>query len=774
MKIKIRSLLLIPLIMYSCNSVKEYPNDAREYDQQIIEQLRSFNKLYGSVKYFHPSDEAAELDWDAFSVYGVDKILKSNSADFECLTKELFMPIAPSLEIINNKGRQSKAVTGTIRNKRQDIYWQHLGNGNFKSDGPYKSLRVNRPRLVYPDYLNSQSLSLQINTRIFPGSYKILVTSKNVFRDSYFRGEVDLSLEDINGKFHYDGYQWLDTESFEEKGVYFDVLDTIKSVNINIVPKGRGRLIINDIEVVKINNYLNTTVWSKALDSVIINQNKDYDDVSNYAVALKNSSEFPAGSKIIVESQTSSLRDSALFDKHLTFGDYIEVRLSENLICIIPTVLQGDKKSTKPKTDIKKLSRLIDHLESISNSYNDLKSSKSLVIGNIINVWNVIRYFFPNYESIEGDWEYHFNQTISELIKSNDNPDFKSVLGKLLAKLNDSHVEIIERGYEDFYHPGIIVEPVDGKYIITKSVRRLSHLIGSQIISVDGNQIDSLVNEELALISYGAENFGIDAALNNILKRPTKKSLFVEIKSEQDQIQSELLFTELSDFKFFQLKAKTSGTSRHISDETFYLDLTTLDSAEFTQILPKLQDYSSIIIDLRGYPVIEGNYVEKFIGHFSNVKPVRDWLYIPQVLLPDDIYDKANYKGSQWEVLPMSPYLDSDIFFLIDHNAISYAESIVGYFEPLKNVTLIGSPTAGANGSALTYSLPGGYSYKYTGSRVVKHDGSRLHGIGFLPDVEVRPTIQGIIEGRDEVLEKAIELASANAKANEVGKENKD
>ena len=38
-------------------------------------------------------------------------------------------------------------------------------------------------------------------------------------------------------------------------------------------------------------------------------------------------------------------------------------------------------------------------------------------------------------------------------------------------------------------------------------------------------------------------------------------------------------------------------------------------------------------------------------------------------------------------------------------------------------------------------------------------DGSRFHGIGFLPDVEVRPTIQGIIEGRDEVLERAIELA---------------
>lgn len=51
-----------------------------------------------------------------------------------------------------------------------------------------------------------------------------------------------------------------------------------------------------------------------------------------------------------------------------------------------------------------------------------------------------------------------------------------------------------------------------------------------------------------------------------------------------------------------------------------------------------------------------------------------------------------------------------------------------------------------------------------------KHDDSHLHGIGFLSDVEVRPTIKGIIEGRDEVLEKAIELASANASASDARK----
>ena len=54
--------------------------------------------------------------------------------------------------------------------------------------------------------------------------------------------------------------------------------------------------------------------------------------------------------------------------------------------------------------------------------------------------------------------------------------------------------------------------------------------------------------------------------------------------------------------------------------------------------------------------------------------------------------------------------------------------------------------------------------------RVLKHDGSRLHGIGFLPDVYVERTIEGVRTGRDEFLEKAIELAKQeHRKANIYG-----
>jgi C-terminal processing protease CtpA/Prc len=77
--------------------------------------------------------------------------------------------------------------------------------------------------------------------------------------------------------------------------------------------------------------------------------------------------------------------------------------------------------------------------------------------------------------------------------------------------------------------------------------------------------------------------------------------------------------------------------------------------------------------------------------------------------------------------------------------------------------TIVGSATAGANGNVVTFPVPGGFTIRFTGMRVTRHDGrSRHHGVGITPDVEVQPTLAGIAAGRDEVLQRALELVRAH------------
>ena len=71
---------------------------------------------------------------------------------------------------------------------------------------------------------------------------------------------------------------------------------------------------------------------------------------------------------------------------------------------------------------------------------------------------------------------------------------------------------------------------------------------------------------------------------------------------------------------------------------------------------------------------------------------------------------------------------------------------------------VVGSTTAGADGNVSSIVLPGNISTIITGLGVYYPDGRETQRVGIVPDVEVKPTIQGIKEGRDEVLEKAVQL----------------
>jgi C-terminal processing protease CtpA/Prc len=94
---------------------------------------------------------------------------------------------------------------------------------------------------------------------------------------------------------------------------------------------------------------------------------------------------------------------------------------------------------------------------------------------------------------------------------------------------------------------------------------------------------------------------------------------------------------------------------------------------------------------------------------------------------------------------------------LIDERAISQAEHTGLFFEAANGTKFIGSHTAGANGDITNFNVPGGIIIMFTGQAVRHADGRQLQRIGLVPDIEIRPTVEGIQNGKDEVLEGAIQ-----------------
>jgi C-terminal processing protease CtpA/Prc len=82
----------------------------------------------------------------------------------------------------------------------------------------------------------------------------------------------------------------------------------------------------------------------------------------------------------------------------------------------------------------------------------------------------------------------------------------------------------------------------------------------------------------------------------------------------------------------------------------------------------------------------------------------------------------------------------------------------MGIVEHYRLGEVVGSTTAGTNGDVNMFTVAGGFLVSFSGMRVLKHDGSRHHGVGVAPTVPVVPTPAGIAAGRDEVLERAVQV----------------
>jgi len=109
----------------------------------------------------------------------------------------------------------------------------------------------------------------------------------------------------------------------------------------------------------------------------------------------------------------------------------------------------------------------------------------------------------------------------------------------------------------------------------------------------------------------------------------------------------------------------------------------------------------------------------------------------------------VGYKGKVYQ---------GKLIVLINELSQSQAEYTAMAFRAGDNTTIIGSTTAGADGNISTILLPGGLRTMISGIGVYYPNGEETQKVGIVPDVEVKPTIAGIRNNKDELLEKAIEL----------------
>jgi C-terminal processing protease CtpA/Prc len=135
----------------------------------------------------------------------------------------------------------------------------------------------------------------------------------------------------------------------------------------------------------------------------------------------------------------------------------------------------------------------------------------------------------------------------------------------------------------------------------------------------------------------------------------------------------------------------------------------------------------------------------------------RAQFLLPVIPAPDREQTTYVHNG-EWKIAPETPFLAAPKVFLTDAHAIGYAESCLEIVRSLKLGEIVGTPTAGSDGTVNRFTLPGDFTVLFTGAKVVDHEGNPYHGVGIKPTVAVAPTRAGIAAGHDELLDKAVQL----------------
>jgi C-terminal processing protease CtpA/Prc len=420
--------------------------------------------------------------------------------------------------------------------------------------------------------------------------------------------------------------------------------------------------------------------------------------------------------------------------------------LGGGVSCVVPLALYADDKGTLPHRPTQSPAPATK-----PKGFRPSGDDRATRLAGVALAWNTFQHFYPYFDVVKTDWPAALRQALTAAATDRDGAAFLDTLRRLVAELHDGHGNVFGGAGTDSAMPPILWDWVEDRLVITRARREGAEGLraGDVVLMVDGKPAAEALAAKERLISGATVQWRRYRALRDLAAGSTRATLTLEVQRGAEPPRTVTLRRTADSAP---LQEPRPDKIAEIKPGIFYVDLDRVLDAEFQAALPKLEKATGIIFDLRGYPRISTAPLAHLID-----KPITcaQW-HIPVVYLPDR--KDMRFEFSNWPVQPQKPRFGAKVAFLTDGRAISYAETYLGMVEHYKLADIVGGPTAGTNGNINPFTLPGGYNVVWTGMKVLKHDGSQHHGIGIRPTVPAARTLKGVAEGRDEVLEKALQI----------------
>lgn len=389
-------------------------------------------------------------------------------------------------------------------------------------------------------------------------------------------------------------------------------------------------------------------------------------------------------------------------------------------------------------------------------SYGSKFTSKRNSLLELFRYWNYVEYFFPYKYETDQNWNDVLTEMIPRFLMIDNDENFHLALAELVTKTDDSHAYISSKEIQlNLYGQRKI--PVEysyaeGKLVITKiNTTRSRHKSplhpGDVIYDIEGKTIPQVINS-LGKYVPASNSWGKVSKIKEKLLFSNNDSISVKIEREGQNLEIKTRTYLTKDIIHEKIPVLKKWKFMDNEKKIGYVNMGITEKEDLDEMYSSLKSAKSIIFDLRNYPrqtIIP-------LSHLLLPNPSVYYQFtFPDTSYPGKFYSRENVTGRK-----NPEYYKGNVIVLVDENTQSQAETTAMMLKQHPKAKIIGSNTSGANGDVIVFKIAD-LNTRFTGLGAYYPDGRETQRIGIIPDILIKPSIEGIKNGKDEVLEKALE-----------------
>lgn len=737
--------LLLPLLFLVFSAPAQVPQSlTRQQEKNLV----AFARLFGYVRYFHPSDEAQTISWSMLATKGSRQMLAV--PDDAALIRELnnlFQPLGPTIRAFPTrqpvKFDPATLQPPTAARASKVVSWQHQGlyTGKGKT---YQSIRLNRPGTAG----STTPLAVSMDASAYAGQPYEVDLSWRRGKNSPPATFTITHRQLLGGAENRRATQQRFNQTVVAAGNHYRFSGRLDSAARRVdlalgAPPG-------------FEDSLNVTISAIVKGKkVLLNPIQDGVDETIDKQAVE------------INFTSSDLLAEPLFKEQSRLGDYVTREVAPGISVTVPLALAANAAHTYPLADSVKLNSL--HIRPTDQQKYPAEWARyqgnrtiglpEVRMANVIEAWNAMRHGYAYWGSAAVPPDTLLHQTLRRAYRENSTLEFQRTLELMTAALNDGHAWAMHSAYSSrHYTVPAYLGKVEGQLVVLQVLTpRLAPQLrrGDIVLTIDGVAAEKALQEQASRISGSPQNKEFRALLA-LADGPKDQPTTLTLRRGDSTLTVRQPRTmPTPNYQTGSLVAATPPNG-WLAPGIYYYNLARMPETLSPVEYQTLAQAKAVIFDIRNYP---GNGVYSLIPMLLKAPAETTITYNLDMMRPDQ--ENIRYSPNVVRKEPGAQHLPGKMYFLTDVAAQSHPETFLGLLRGFHLGTFVGRPTSGANGGTSYVPLQSGFSVSYSGMLVKNADGSRHHAIGIQPDVLVTPTLASVRQGQDLILETALQLAKS-------------